>query len=426
MLNSLRALNGFFEQHTLSIAVIIVVIAILATIFGGVRTYRVAYWSLLITSPFLLMTFAQAAYRIVVYDASALEGGPLAGRISDNSIAARRVVWIVFDGWDAPLTFAARPPGIELPEVDRLLEESFYASNAVTAERSTDKSMPSLVSGIFVTQFKKVGPFDLKIRTRDSDEWLLWSRQPNVFEQARAAGYDTAVAAWAVPYCRVFKSSLSECEWWSSSNEYNSTGTTFAEILLNQSRTLLETTYRSPFGGSLRSHRHAYVYEQVLGRALQFVKDPGYGLILLHFPIPHSPYFYNAATGRNDFRADPVFGTLLQRSQEGYLSALVLMDKTIGTLRRAMEQAGTWDSSAVILTSDHPFRFRSRIDGGKVARTVPFLVKPRGPPEPIRYETAFSTVLTKELILAFLTGELFRSPQIGAWIDGRRADYPFE
>ena len=426
LLNSLRPLSDFVDGHAVAFASTLMVGAIVAFVFGGARTYRVAYWSILIFSPFVAITFAQGFFYSISHDPSKMSVGHLAERVSSAPVAPRRVIWVVFDGWDAPLTFEDRPAGVALPEIDRIRQESFYAPNAVTAEYSTDKSMPSLVSGLFVNDSMQAGPSELKIRNRDSNEWLLWSQQPNVFGEVRAAGFDAAVAAWAIPYCRVFRSLLTDCEWWSSSNRYNSVGTTFSEILVNQSRSLFETKYRSPFGASLKTHRHLWVYEQVLAKSIELVVDQSYGLILLHLPIPHSPYFYNAATESNDFRSQPFSGTLLVSSAKGYLSALVLVDKTIVKLRQEMERAGVWDETTVIMTSDHPWRFRKSLDGGAVSRTVPYLVKMPGEPVPLRYETAFSVVLTKQLILAVLNGELSDSHEIAHWIDEHRTEYPFE
>src|SRR2546423_46880 len=42
----------------------------------------------------------------------------------------RRVVWLMFDELDQRITFEARPPGLELPELDRLRRESLYADAA--------------------------------------------------------------------------------------------------------------------------------------------------------------------------------------------------------------------------------------------------------------------------------------------------------
>ena len=195
------------------------------------------------------------------------------------------------------------------------------------------------------------------IRPRDSGTYVRWSEQDTVFREARKMGFNTAVVAWAIPYCRVLKNDLSDCWWWSGSNQYNSVGSTVPEMLLNRPRSLFENIYRSPFGQSLSTTRHIWVTENVVAKSLEVARDPGIGLALLHMPVPHPPYFYNAVTGKNDRGATPITG-IFQQTQEGYIDALALTDKIIGQLRRSMEQAGVWDTTTVIFSADHPYRHR--------------------------------------------------------------------
>jgi arylsulfatase A-like enzyme len=142
-------------------------------------------------------------------------------------------------------------------------------------------------------------------------------------------------------------------------------------------------------------------------------------------PVPHPPYFYNAATGKNDRGATPIAG-FFDQTQEGYIDALALTDKIIGQLRRSMEQAGVWDQTTLIFSADHPFRHRTSLDGHPVSRRVPYLVKMAGSQQQSRYDAPFSALLTKKLILAILSGELSRPEEIPAWIEGRHADYKLD
>jgi arylsulfatase A-like enzyme len=159
-----------------------------------------------------------------------------------------------------------------------------------------------------------------------------------------------------------------------------------------------------------------------VAKSLEVARDSAIGLALLHMPVPHPPYFYNAATGKNDRGATPITG-VFQQTQEGYVDALALTDTIIGRLRRSMEHAGVWDTTTVILSADHPFRHRSSLDGRPSSQRVPYLIKMAGPQAALCYDTPFSALLTKKLILAILAGELSRPDEIPSWIDGHRADY---
>jgi hypothetical protein len=329
---------------------------------------------------------------------------------------------VIFDEWDQELTFNERPSRITLPEIDSLRATGFSASETIRPGQATDWSMPALTTGIALDDIHPNGAAELMIRPRGSGTFLRWSQQDTVFREARKMGFNTAVVAWAIPYCRVLNSDLSGCWWWSGSNQYNSVGNTLPEMLVNRPRSLYESIYRSPFGQSLSTTRHLWVTENVVAKSLEVACDPSYGLVLLHMPVPHPPYFYNAATGKNDRAATPVTG-IFRQTQEGYIDALALTDKIVGQLRHSMEQAGVWDSTTVIFSADHSFRHRTGLDGHPVSRRVPYLVKMAGPQKQVSYGAPFSALLTRKLIQAILSGGLSRPEEIGSWIDARRADY---
>jgi hypothetical protein len=263
------------------------------------------------------------------------------------------------------------------------------------------------------------------IRPHGSSTYIRWSEQDSVFREARKMGFNTAVVAWAIPYCRVLKNDLSDCWWWSGSNQYNSAGSTVPELFLNRPRSLFENIYRSPFGRSLSTTRHIWVTGNVVAKSIEVARDPAIGVALLHMPVPHPPYFYNAVTARNDRAAAPITG-IFEQTQEGYIDALALTDKIIGQLRHCMEEAGVWDTTTVIFSADHPYRHRTALDGHAVSRRVPYLVKMAGPEKPLRYDAPFSALITKNLILAVLSGELSRPGDISHWIDCHRPDYALD
>ena len=58
---------------------------------------------------------------------------------------------------------------------------------------------------------------------------------------------------------------------------------------------------------------------------------------------------------------------------------------------------------------------------------IPFVLKLAGPHEPITYDPAFNTVLTHDLLLALLRGEVSGPQSVVAWLDAHRSigDSPF-
>jgi hypothetical protein len=431
LVNSLRTLIGnpggslflrFVEHNLSALGVLATILLVGALVFGGIRALRPVYKLLLVLSPFLFFTFGQSLYRIATFDDRSTRDGPMASRLAPKPAGAPRVVWVIFDEWDQELTFPERPSRIQLPEIDRLRATGFSATEANRPNLFTDWSMPALTTGIALDDVHPEGPAELMIRPVGSAKFIRWSEQDTVFREARKMGFNTAVVAWAIPYCRVLKDDLSSCWWWSGSSQYNSVGSSLPEMCVNRVRSLFENIYRSPFGQSLSTTRHMWVTESVVAKSLEVASDPNVGLALLHMPVPHPPYFYDAATGKNDRGARPVTG-IFKQTQEGYIDALALTDKIVGQLRHSMEQAGVWDSTTVILSADHSFRHREGLDGHPVSRRVPYLVKMAGPQKQLNYGAPFSALLTRKLILTILSGELSRPEEIPAWIDARHADY---
>ena len=137
------------------------------------------------------------------------------------------------------------------------------------------------------------------------------------------------------------------------------------------------------------------------------VGDPRFNLVVLHLPMPHEPGIFNRHTKQ--------FST---NASADYLDNLVLVDQVLGQLRVAMERHGTWDSSAVLLTSDHPLRAHllkwddevSQVTGHKMHPYVPFLLKMPGQTKGLKWEEPMMSIVSQDLILSFLRGEL-REPQ---------------
>lgn len=90
-----------------------------------------------------------------------------------------------------------------------------------------------------------------------------------------------------------------------------------------------------------------------------------------------------------------------------------------------MEKADIWDSSTVILTSDHPFREAQQLDG-KADWKIPYMLKFSGQKEGFLYTKPFNAVLTADLALAILRGEVRDAPATVQWLDANRSRVPMD
>ncbi len=373
------------------------------------RVTRAATATLLILSPLVAITFAQAIWRAVSYDPAPFRDATPAAILPLKT--SPRIVWVVLDEWDERLTFIDRPAGIALPELDRLRRESLFAANALPPGSETLISMPAFLTGREVTDTVKRGPSELLLRHPGAPRPVSWLTEPNLFSDARAAGFNTALVGWYHPYCRVIGASLNHCERWEMNMQYNTMGRTFGQLAPGQTRSLFETSLLSLFGQSLPVREHARTYQEMMTSSLRVLADRRYGLTLLHLPIPHAPHTYDRRTGRFDLRNSPI---------KGYADSLVLADRTVGEIRRTLERAGLWDSTTVLFTADHGYRAAEAFDGKKDQR-IPFLLKMPGHAEPIEYTPTLHTIVLRDLFRAILRGDVATTGQVAAWLDARRS-----
>ena len=222
-------------------------------------------------------------------------------------------------------------------------------------------------------------------------------------------GVNTALLEWYHPTCRVLNG-LTYCNWWPMAMQHNSMGDSFWQILPNQTRSLFETNLFSLFGRSLTADQQTGVYQAMMREAERLSVDRDFGFTLVHLPVPHAPHAYNRKTGTFTLGNSPI---------AGYIDSLALLDRTVGELRRTMENAGVWDSTTVLFTSDHGYRDSEALDGKSDPR-IPYILKLASQKEAVTYTQEFNTVLTADLLMGVLRGEIADPASAVAWLDRNR------
>lgn len=385
-----------------------------------IQIIRITTGIVLILSPFILVTFSQAAWLLVkeeIIIPQKILAKPVPVYIEEAPKV--RVLWLIFDEMDQRIAFTGRPSGLELPELDRLRDQSLYATDAYAPAFDTAPSMSSYLTGQQIKGIEPVDSSELLITLR-TGETVRLSDQPSIFSQALDAGYNTAVAGCGYhPYCRLFGDSIITCSRHlprENLEEYS-----YGEMIKSIAE---QVYYLQPWWKYLpESLKELFVFEDSFGiatfqrtleNAKEFAQDPALGLIFVHFPVPHSPCIYSR------LESDFVVGG----KQPGcYLDNLAAADIALGELRSAMESAGVWENTVVILSSDHYWRMSNEFDG-KVNLRIPFLLKLPNQKEKVVYKNSFNTILTHDLVLALLSGTILNSQSIMNWLDQRRQDYP--
>ncbi|MEO8368097.1 MAG: sulfatase-like hydrolase/transferase [Candidatus Solibacter sp.] len=372
---------------------------------------KLAAWTgalLLALSPFCAVTFGQALWRAAHYDAREYANKPATPMIQ-NARKFPRVVWFIADEWDYRLSFVDRDPSLTMPELDRLRQSSIFAVNAIPPGTETPISIPAYYSGRIPDFVVWDGPRELQLHLKNPDAYVPWSGQPNIFQRAGGLGVNTALVEWFHPSCRIL-TGLSYCNWRPMAMQYNSMGEGFWRILMNQQRSLFETTMFSVFGRSLSADQQTGVYKAILRESETVSNNEDFAFTVIHLPVPHSPHAYNRKTGEFTLGNAPI---------AGYVDSLALLDRTVGEIRRSMETAGTWDSTTVLFTSDHPYREARQVDGKSDPR-IPYVLKLAAQKQGVVYPNEFNTVVTGDLLLGVLRGEITDPASATAWLDRQR------
>lgn len=350
----------------------------------------------------------------------------------------RRVIWMLFDEFDERLAFELKQPKVDFTNLDRLRSESFVADYARQTAPWTTLALPSILSGKIFSRAELVDADTLKVYPEGAESGTSWRDQPNVFKKARAMGMNAEIVGWHHPYCRVFGDATVRC------TEVPSGHPTVA--LLRETSVADEGVpqavkflFQLQFGNLLdmlhwgkeatsENGRDVYVqrrqqnqYFRIRDLAYREAADPQIDLLFIHFPLPHLFAIYNRE--RQDFELNESLS---------YADNLALVDRTVGEMRQAIEQAGLWDSTSILITSDHGLRpdlWRDRmgwtpelerLTGGRQSESVPFIVKIAGQNRGATYERAFSSVLSSELVLAMLHGEVTNADEASTWLDGHQ------
>lgn len=407
----------------LTIALILLALGLLMAVMWHRIVSHAALMISLVLFPFVPMTLFQAGWLI-----SEFKEKPRAALVAPTR-AAPRIIWIIFDELDYKISFDQRPAGLELSELDRLRGESIFATNAYPPSDYTLMSMPALITGRLVSAATPKNPSTLMITYSDSIKPVSWGSESSVFTKARELGVNSAIIGWYHPYCRIIGDqvvSCMSCNTGRSSLPVTSAGQVFTALrenaLVPRFR-LLDTS-----AADARRWREELIQSnrEILQASLEAVSNSEIGLLLLHFPVPHPPAIFNRESNEFDASGD-----------KSYLDDLKLADNTLGELRRAMEKAGLWDDAVVVVSSDHWWRgdlWRYMRDSrarswtaedesvfSGVDERVPFILRLARQRSSLNYAPAFNTVLTHDLFLALLSGELSDCANVVDWLDTHRS-----
>jgi hypothetical protein len=354
-----------------------------------------------------------------------------------------RLVWVVLDEFDPTVAFDRRPGDLQLRALDQLRSESFVATNAYAPGSWTLDALPTLWTGRPVSEAREVGPSDLRLTFVGVDGQHLLAESNTVFAQAHAAGFKVAIAGWYHPYCRLFGHLAEQCESVSSNDavlafrraDFAAERGTFAMVPLLLAWHAPWSFEAMMTGGLARSRaeaeetrilpERAETYRRVHARTLAMVRDRSLALMFAHYPVPHLPGFYDSNREEID-----------TTTSHGYVNNLALADRAVGELRRALEEAGLWAGTTLLVHSDHALRpgiwkrlnqwtpELEALTGGRQSVFTPFILKLPGQHKGVEYDRPFNVALARDLVMAVLDGRVQSAAEVTEWLDTNRHRVP--
>jgi hypothetical protein len=375
----------------------LVLILIPASVLIRKRLGHVAEVIVICMMPLLPLLFVESLWVV----AKAPPPPVLAGSLQGTRPTSKRFVWIVFDMTDwRYVSPSLRPSDLQLPAFDRMMATSLWADKAIQAGPVTVKAMPTIIYARPVEI--RLSPGSSLLVDREDNQIIDGTALPTIFQRVRNLGMNASVLGWELPYCQLFGSELSRCE-----REAENTSTLAEASLLNSLRSEAITLLPSPLA---KRQRHLLRYKRMLSRAIQDATDPSLNLVLLHLPVPHIPAIFDSKSQRTT-----IFN--LGYDVPSYLDNLKLADLTLGEIRSAMERANLWDSSTVLVTSDHGVGSRLAPQSGQSGPLIPYMLKLAGQKEESEYRESFNAVATAGLIEAIARGEVSTPGQAVAWLN---------
>lgn len=360
----------------------------------------------LLLSPFILVTFTQAAMA-AWYAPPEQEFHAKSRTVApySNTTHVMPVVWIIFDEFDYGVAFARRPPTLRLPNIDTFVNGAITCTQAFSPFDATSVSIPALLTGRRLQKTEPLGPSSMRLTERNGITSYL-ETVATIFSDMRQRNAGCAIFGWFFPYERLFSPCTSIADY---AHFFYPMSERFISLVALQLRFLVETGYFSPWDESLTVKNHSTIYLKMQQDVLSHLRSGSDGLTFLHYPIPHSINIYDYQTQRIGAN---------KSVRTGYLGNLALVDRTLGEIRSAMQAAGVWERSLVIVSSDHHWRFNT-YDHITDKCHVPFMVKMPFQRAAFVCTKRFETVRTRELITDVIDGKLTKPETVIQWMGSR-------
>jgi Sulfatase len=420
----------------------LLVVAVVQIARGRSRLQRIVPGVLLVLSPLPLVLSVSIA--LASAETSATTSNP--DTFTSATVKSKfRVVWVIFDEWDEEATLPAnRPPNLPLPETDSLRTTTFFGSRVYPAGDLTDFSIPALLTGRPVENALPRGKGDLDVYFSDGKAPVSFKDSPTIFDSLRKKDLRAAILGWHHPYAELFGDKVAYCHWETCpltadkfpENRPGDPGLAAAMFYHWDHAAAMPVPLR--LVGLDQRYNFWQTYDWQVNRKLtvervrrllddtfRVLERSDIDFMFVHLPLPHPPGIFDRK--RDVFTIDP---------PSNYFDNLRLVDIVVGQMLHRIDRQPNGIPTAVVLSSDHPYRTRlwgnvgvvspeARKYLGTAPRTwIPFFLKLPGQRSGLVYNKPFNAVLSRELVEQVIGGKIRTYAEAAAWIDANRLRYP--
>lgn len=405
------------------------------------RTWAVIQAVATVMIPFALWRTAHALYHLLEPPSfhAAAKGPPHAHSRTTPSW----IVWLVFDEMDQFAAFEDPANARLMSSLHAFRRSAFYATRAHQPSDYTSIAIPMYLTGLVAVGERWAGQTGLEIRFAGRESYTAWWRERTLLEDAVEVGHAVGLLGHFHPYCKLFGNLASACA-------------SFPACAAADFKTWLATSEARSFSQSakfealrlfpLPSRRARYdgkrfraadwmlvdraieiqsgCLAEVTATLRQWLHASIATFYFVHLPIPHPPSLPSCPELRCDHNVP-----------FGYVGNLHCSDHLFDEVRSELVRQGRWETSTVIVTSDHSVRpwwknmaqLTPSLDRAIRLRkepTVPFLIKLPGQNQSLAYHQPFNGVLLHGIVQGILKGTIRKPEDISQYLEANRRRVP--
>ena len=265
--------------------------------------------------------------------------------INENDKSQRKVLWILFDGFDPALAFSNEENNYEMTNFNKLIKNGFSHNNFYAPAKSTLYSVPSMLIGKNIDSAFWINH---RLNILSGQERIPFDFENTIFGRLYNDGFNSAITGFGFhPYCNMI--SYIKCK------VYNEPLKWYDGIL----NIFQFNRFRAHFS-KIGAHRDANPI--MVESMLNYIKsDKPTNLLFVHNRIPHLCHacvdgLAGMAERYFDFkyRKKDNYLNLYTDRREAYLINLKLSDSIVGEILNSMDMENYRNKETlVIFSSDH-------------------------------------------------------------------------